>query len=158
MKWDGFRLVVVCTEQGVQLWSRNGKNLTSRFPDIAAAAREQVPVGAVVDGEVVCWHRDRLDFDQLQRRLVSGLNRVTGLARQHPASFVAFDLLAREGRDLRQNSWTQRREALEKFAGVWQPPMQLSPYTRSKAEADARFVEYRPAGVEGLVVKGAGTA
>ncbi len=113
LKWDGYRLVIVRTNQGARLWSRNGKDLTGRFPDIAAAAQAQLPAGAVVDGEVVIWHRDRLSFDHLQRRLVSGLSRVASVARAHPASFVGFDLLAREGSDLRANPWRQRRDALE---------------------------------------------
>jgi ATP-dependent DNA ligase len=102
LKWDGYRLVVVRTEQDVRLWSRNGTDLTARFPDIAAAATAQVPEGAVVDGEVVIWCQDHLSFDHLQRRLVSGVNRVAGLARRHPASYVAFDLLARGGRRRRR--------------------------------------------------------
>ncbi len=155
LKWDGYRLVIVHTEQGVRLWSRNGTDLTARFHDIATAAAAQIPAGAVVDGEVVIWHQDHLSFDHLQARLVSGVSRVVGLARHHPASYVAFDLLAREGTDLRRSPWTRRRDELEALAVSWRPPMQLSPYTESKAEAVAWFSDYRRAGIEGLVTKGA---
>src|ERR1700712_5713840 len=68
-KWDGFRLVIVRDEGHTSLLSRQGKDLTAGFPDIAAAASAQVPPGFVVDGEAVVWHGGRLDFDALQRRL-----------------------------------------------------------------------------------------
>jgi ATP-dependent DNA ligase len=157
LKWDGYRLAVVHDDDGVRLWSRNRTDLTSRFPDVAAAASEHVDVGTVLDGEVVVWNGARLDFDLLQRRLVTAAARVPALAREHPASFVAFDLLARDGRDLRRRSWDKRRASLEDVAAGWVPPLQLSPYTRELVEARRWFQEYRPAGIEGLVVKGAAT-
>jgi ATP-dependent DNA ligase len=158
LKWDGYRMVIVRETEAAQLWSRNGKNLTDRFPDVAAAATAQLPVGTVVDGEVVVWDGNRLSFDLLQGRLVSGPARARGLAGKHPASFIAFDLLADHGSDQRTRLWSQRRHALEALASDWRPPLQLSPYTRDKAEAERWFVEYRPTGIEGLVVKGAATA
>ena len=63
-KWDGFRLVIV-RDDDVSLWSRQGKNLTRHFPDLASAAAEQLPAGVVVDGEAVVWVDDRLSFDEL---------------------------------------------------------------------------------------------
>jgi ATP-dependent DNA ligase len=43
------------------------------------------------------------------------------------------------------------------MAGRWAPPLQLSPATSDPAEAQQWFDDFRTAGVEGLVVKGAGT-
>ena len=42
-----------------------------------------------------------LDFDALQLRLHPAASRVEKLAAETPASFVAFDLLAADGIDLR---------------------------------------------------------
>jgi ATP-dependent DNA ligase len=50
-KWDGW-FVIVRSADGARLWSRQGKNLTDRFPDIAAAAVRQVPAGVVLDGVI----------------------------------------------------------------------------------------------------------
>ena len=52
-KWDGFRLVIVRDGERTSLWSRQGKNLTDDFPDLAAAAAAQIPPGFIVDGEAV---------------------------------------------------------------------------------------------------------
>jgi ATP-dependent DNA ligase len=154
-KWDGYRLVAVRTEAGVRLWSRNGSDLTDRFPDIAAATVEQVEPGTVLDGEVVIWDGARLSFDLLQARMVTTASRAARLARAHPASYVAFDVLAHDGRDQRRRTWAARREVLETLALQWFPPMQISPVTSDVEQAQGWMRDLRPTGVEGLVVKGA---
>jgi ATP-dependent DNA ligase len=156
-KWDGYRLVIVRQGSSTRLWSKQGRDLTDRFPDLAAAAVAQVPAGTVVDGEVVVWHDDRLDFGLLQRRIVTATGRIAALAAAHPASYVAFDLLAAGGTDLRGQRLSRRRAELEGLAARWAPPLQLTPVTSDRDEARRWFDDFRPAGVEGLVVKGAAT-
>jgi ATP-dependent DNA ligase len=156
-KWDGYRLVVVRTGTATRVWSKQGRDLTDRFPDITAAALAQVPAGTVLDGEVVIWNGSRLDFGLLQRRMVTAAGRLGPLVAAHPASYVAFDLLASGGTDLRAQRLSRRRAALEALAARWAPPMQLSPATADPEEARRWFDDFRPAGVEGLVAKGAGT-
>lgn len=156
-KWDGYRLVVVRTATSTRLWSKQGRDLTDRFPDIAAAALAQIPAGTVVDGEVVIWSGDRLDFGLLQQRMVSSPGRIAAQVAAHPASYVAFDLLAAGGTDLRGERLTHRRTELERLAAGWAPPMQLSPSTADPDEARQWFTDFRVAGVEGIVAKGAGT-
>jgi ATP-dependent DNA ligase len=111
----------------------------------------------VLDGEVVIWNGSRLDFGLLQRRMVTAPGRIGPVAAAHPASYVAFDLLAAGGSDLREQRLSRRRARLEEVAEGWAPPMQLSPATTDPAEARRWFDDFRPAGVEGLVAKGAGT-
>ncbi|MCU1668654.1 MAG: ATP-dependent ligase [Blastococcus sp.] len=156
-KWDGYRLVVVRTASSTRLWSKQGRDLTDRFPDVAAAALAQVPAGTVLDGEVVIWNGSRLDFGLLQHRMVTAAGRIGPLVAAHPASYVAFDLLAAGGTDLREQRLTRRRAELEALAARWAPPLQLSPSTADPAEARQWFDDFRPAGVEGLVAKGAAT-
>ncbi|MGY1770024.1 ATP-dependent DNA ligase [Blastococcus sp. SYSU D00813] len=156
-KWDGYRLVVVRGARSTRLWSKQGRDLTDRFPDVAAAALAQLPAGSVVDGEVVIWHDDRLDFGLLQKRMVTAPGRIAAQAAAAPASYVAFDLLAAGGTDLRRRTLRVRRAELEALAARWAPPMQLSPATTDPDEARQWSREWRAAGVEGLVAKGAGT-
>jgi ATP-dependent DNA ligase len=156
-KWDGYRLVVVREAHGTRLWSKQGRDLTDRFPDVAAAALAQVPAGTVLDGEVVVWHDDRLDFGLLQQRMVASPARVAAQVAAHPASYVAFDVLALGGADLRDATLGRRRAELETLSARWRPPMQLSPSTADRALAEQWFTDFRVAGVEGLVAKGAGT-
>lgn len=153
LKWDGFRLVVVRGRDRTRLWSRSGTDLTARFPDVAAAALAALPAGVVIDGEVVAWNGQRLDFDLLRRRLSTSPAAMPVEAASHPASFVAFDLLALDFVDLRRRPWVERRAALEDLAAAWRPPLHLSPVTTDLAQARAWFSDYRPAGLEGLVAK-----
>jgi ATP-dependent DNA ligase len=158
-KWDGFRFGIVRSEDDARLWSRQGKDLTDRFPDIAAAAVRYVPAGVVLDGEVVILLDGKLSFDALQRRLVTSPSKARKLVADAPASYVAFDVLATAGVDLRTQRWTVRRGRLEKLASNWaSTPLQLSPVTDSLAEAQEWFDVLPDAmGIEGLVVKGAAT-
>ncbi|WP_029430598.1 ATP-dependent DNA ligase [Blastococcus sp. URHD0036] len=156
-KWDGYRLVVVRTARTTRLWSKQGRDLTDRFPDVAAAALAQLPAGSVVDGEVVIWHDDRLDFGLLQKRMVTAPGRIAAQVAAAPASYVAFDLLAAGGTDLRRRTLRSRRAELERLAARWAPPLQLSPMTADPEEAAQWSRDFRVAGVEGLVAKGAGT-
>jgi ATP-dependent DNA ligase len=146
------------TGDQARLWSRQGKDLTAQFPDVAAAALDQLPDGCVVDGELVALDdAGRLSFDLLQRRLVTAPAKARRLVAEHPASFMAFDLLAVAGVDIRSQRWTTRRGRLEALTG-WVPPLQLSPVTYDVDEA-REWYEVLPAamGVEGLVAKGRAT-
>ena len=156
-KWDGFRLVIVRTAASTRAWSKQGRDLTARFPDVLAAARAQVPAGTVLDGEVVIWSGERLDFVLLQQRMVTATGRIPALAAAHPASYVAFDVLAAGGDDLRRSPLIRRRAVLEEVGSTWKPPLQLSPVTDDPEQAAAWMADYRAAGIEGLVAKGKAT-
>ena len=157
-KWDGFRVAVHVAGDGVRLVSRNGKDLTAVFPDLAAAAGDQIPPGYVLDGEAVVFTGDRLDFEALQRRLVAGRRGITALVREQPASLAVFDLLSVVGRDTRGLVLRDRRALLEELARGWAAPLNLSPATTDPVTA-ARWLRELPAtGIEGLVIKGAGQA
>src|SRR5215212_253134 len=156
LKWDGFRGVLRRTKDSVELWSRRGVDLGWRFPDVVAAAITQVPVGTVLDGELCVWLEGRLDWGQLQRRLGSA-RQIAEQARTSPASYVAFDLLSVDGLDVRTRPWTARRSLLEQFGVDWQPPLQMTPVTFDRDEAEHWSRDYRPVGIEGLVIKGAAT-
>lgn len=151
-KWDGYRLAAV-RDGKTALWSRQGKDLTARFPDVVAAVHEQVPEGTVLDGEVVAWVEDRLDFSALQRRMAGSAASVARAARRWPASYVAFDVLAERGVDTRPMPYTARRELLLEMAHEWTPPMNVTPATDNVAVARGWFTELVVAGVEGLVAK-----
>lgn len=155
-KWDGYRACALVGASGVSLYSRQGKDLSRYFPELLEALARQVPPGCVLDGEAVIWSGDRLDFDALQRRLVASKAGLPALVREQPASFVAFDFLGVAGHDIRDTPLQQRRVLLEQLAAGWMPPLNLSPITADRAQALTWFEDLHHAGLEGLVVKGAG--
>ena len=155
-KFDGYRCCIVRTKARGWLWSRQGRELSSAFPDIVAAAEFHLPPGTVLDGELCVWDGGRLNFDLLQLRAARRHGpAILAAVREHPASYVAFDLLAEDGHDIRAVPLRGRRTRLQRVARGWAPPLELVPSTSSRAEALAWFEDYRAAGVEGLVVKAA---
>ncbi|UNK47840.1 ATP-dependent DNA ligase [Arthrobacter sulfonylureivorans] len=155
-KWDGYRAVISRDGEETSLWSRQGKNLSKYFPDLIKAAADQLPPGCLLDGETVIWSEDRLDFSALQQRLSTSVKSMPGLVRKVPAHFVAFDLLAIAGHDLRGEAFRVRRRLLEELAKDWTGGLELSPGTSDPDTAATWLEELPAAGIEGLVIKGAG--
>src|SRR5438067_6432859 len=100
-KWDGFRAIVFRDRDRFHIQSRDLRPLDRYFPELAAGFRTAFPTRCVVDGEIVIATDRGLDFDALQLRLHPAASRVKKLAAEIPAAFVAFDLLARDHRDVR---------------------------------------------------------
>ncbi len=74
IKWDGFRCLPVKNGKTVHLWSRNHKDLTSRFPQIATAIAKLSARSLVLDGEIVCLDdQGRPCFEDLQNWASNGL-------------------------------------------------------------------------------------
>src|SRR5262249_23621601 len=96
-KWDGFRAIVFRGAAELYIHSRELRPVDRYFPELHDALLERLPGDCVVDGEVVIPTARGLDFDALQLRLHPAASRVAKLARETPASFVAFDLLAAGG-------------------------------------------------------------
>jgi ATP-dependent DNA ligase len=55
LKLDGYRAQAIRSTSGLHLQSRNGKDFSKRFPQVFAALAEALPLGTVVDGELVAF-------------------------------------------------------------------------------------------------------
>src|SRR5262245_63007000 len=108
-KWDGFRAIVFRGAGEVYIQSRDLRPLDRYFPELHDVFLRALPDGCVIDGEIVIAADGGLDFDALQLRLHPAASRVAKLANQTPAAFVAFDLLAVDGQDLREAPQVARR-------------------------------------------------
>jgi ATP-dependent DNA ligase len=152
-KWDGFRAIVFRRTSDVFIQSRDLRPLDRYFPELHEVFLARLPQDCVLDGEIVIATPHGLDFDALQLRLHPAASRVERLAKETPASFVAFDLIALEGRDLRQVPQAERRVLLERaFAGVT-PPIHLTPMTRDRAVASEWLSQFEGAGLDGVIAK-----
>jgi ATP-dependent DNA ligase len=151
-KWDGFRAIVY---RGGDLYiqSRESKPLDRYFPELRDAMLAALPKGCVVDGEIVIAGAKGLDFDALQQRLHPAASRVARLAKETPASFVAFDLLAVGGRDIRALPQRERRKRLEKVMKGVEAPLYLTPMTEDRATAARWLEKFEGAGLDGVVAK-----
>jgi ATP-dependent DNA ligase len=106
-----------------------------------------------VDGEIVIATPRGLDFDALQLRLHPAASRVAKLAKETPAEFVAFDLLAIDGRDVRGAAQSERRARLEGMLADVRTPIHLTPMTRDAALAADWLSRFEGAGLDGVMAK-----
>ncbi|MFC3994349.1 ATP-dependent DNA ligase [Nocardiopsis sediminis] len=155
-KWDGFRAIAERDGGRIRISSRSGRRLDARFPEVAGSLLAALPDATTLDGEIVRWSGEGLDFDALQRRNRASLSTAERLADEEPAHFIAFDLLRLTGADLTQSALAHRRDRLEKlFAGVHDPRLMLGWQTSRAIVARQWFDGLSGVGLEGLMVKDA---
>ena len=152
-KWDGFRAVIFRGADDVYMQSRDLRPLDRYFPELHEACLAHLPPNCVVDGEVVIVTAHGLDFDRLQLRLHPAASRVAKLAKETPASFVAFDLLAAGGEDLRRVPQAERRKALERLLTGIDPAVHVTPMTRDVDVAAEWLQRFEGAGLDGVIAK-----
>jgi ATP-dependent DNA ligase len=152
-KWDGFRAIVFRGASDVYIQSRDLRPLDRYFPELHDSLIDKLPKNCVLDGEVVIITPHGLDFDTLQLRLHPAASRVAKLAKETPASFVAFDVLGAHGRDLMKAPQVERREQLERLLAGVEPPVYLTPATRDRKTAVRWLEQFEGAGLDGVVVK-----
>ena len=153
-KWDGFRAIVFRSSgDDVAIQSRDLRPFDRYFPDLHAALAAALPPSCVLDGEIVVVTPHGLDFDALQQRIHPAASRIARLARETPASFVAFDLLARDGASLLDRTQRERRAALEDLLADVRPPLHLTPATTERSQAAQWLAQFEGAGLDGIVAK-----
>src|SRR5690606_12095462 len=100
----------------------------------------------------------RLAFESLLLRIHPAASRVRLLAAETPASFVAWDLLALDDRDLRVSPQGERRALLEAVPAPPPAGIHLTPATRDRATAADWFARFEGAGLDGVIAKPLGAA
>ena len=152
-KWDGFRALVFRDGDEILIQSRDEKPLNRYFPELLEPLRSALPTRCVLDGEMVIVKNNELDFDALQLRLHPAASRVKLLSGQIPASFVFFDLLCNGDRDVRGETFHNRRRELESLISATPPPIHLTPATRDRSVAADWFRRFEGAGLDGVIAK-----
>lgn len=113
-KWDGVRAIGGRSADGLRLFARSGTDVTVSYPELAGLARA-VP-DAVLDGEIVALTTAGPSFGALAERMhVTDPARARRMADTTPVTYLVFDLLRLEGRDLCPLPYTDRRAALEEL-------------------------------------------
>ncbi len=149
-KLDGVRCLAHREPSGrVRLLSRNDKDMSGTYPEIAEAVAGQVAVAAVLDGEVVAFDGRRTSFEKLQGRL--GLTdpdraRATGIA----VYYYLFDVLELEGQDIRHVPLRDRKSLLRE-AVTFDDPLR---YTQHRdRDGEQMYREACERGDEGVIAK-----
>jgi bifunctional non-homologous end joining protein LigD len=137
-KYDGYRILAYKEGRSVTLYSRNAKDRTETFSEVAAAVAKLPDRSLLLDGEVVAFDRSLVSrFQLLQQGEV-------------PHVYAVFDCLYRTGRDLRREALPVRREALEEAI---EGADRLFPSRRLAANGLTAYKEAIRRGFEGIVAK-----
>ncbi|MEO7421719.1 MAG: non-homologous end-joining DNA ligase [Ornithinibacter sp.] len=124
VKWDGMRVLVDVRDGVVTLWSRTERDVTAAFPELGALGEDYDDM--LLDGEVVAMGEGRPSFHALTERIhVTKRAQAERLASTRPVTLMVFDLLRLFGADLTGQSWSARRELLERLdltGRNWQVP------------------------------------
>jgi bifunctional non-homologous end joining protein LigD len=139
-KWDGFRAIAVAAPGNASLYSRNGNDLSSKYPSICAALAA-IKHEAVLDGELVALDQaGRSRFQLLQN------------AEREPTRllYCVFDLLYLDGKDLRGKMLLERKAELARIL----PKSPLLLYSAHVAgEGIKAFNKAKRAKEEGVIAK-----
>jgi bifunctional non-homologous end joining protein LigD len=140
LKHDGYRLQIHVRDGRVRLYTMNGANWTDRYPRIIEEAA-RIEGSAILDAEVVCLDAEGVaQFDNLHSRTAD-----------QQAVACAFDLLMRDGDDLRRRPLIERKTALGKLLIRSRSGIQYVEH--AEGHGDKMFAAVCDLGLEGIVSK-----
>jgi len=112
VKWDGFRALAY-VEEPFSLRSRNGKELKQNFPELTQLT--ELTSNVVLDGEIVVMQNGVPDFQELLKRgQTISAGEIGRLTQQHPAVYIVFDILEKDGEPLTHLPLTERKAILQR--------------------------------------------
>ncbi|OGS51140.1 MAG: hypothetical protein A3K65_02375 [Euryarchaeota archaeon RBG_16_68_12] len=149
LKWDGTRALAFVSPDGARRFqNRRLYDITDRYPDL------RVDTGgrkAVLDGEIVVMVDGRPSFNALQDREHAASDFTIRLrSREFPATYVVFDVLYVDDRDVTDLPLMERKEALR---GLVRPTSNVVLSDVVEREGRAYFRAATERGLEGVVAK-----
>ena len=154
-KWDGIRVQLIKRKDQVMMWSRGEELITNQFPEIQAL-KDVLANGTVLDGELLVYKENKMvSFNDLQKRL-GRKNVGKKTLEQYPIVVRSYDLLEYNTRDLRNETYDQRRIQLESLVEKLNHPLiQLSDryHIQKWEEVHHAYQNARSNRSEGLMLK-----
>jgi bifunctional non-homologous end joining protein LigD len=143
IKYDGYRAIAAVGGGRVRIFTRTGLDWTEKFAPIARALAKLRLKNALLDGEIVALdERGCSSFGLLRQALKTG---------EAPLTYYVFDLLELDGRDLRKEPLTRRKEILRKL--LQSPPEGIAYSEHVIGHGDEIFAKSCGMGLEGVVSK-----
>ncbi len=115
LKLDGTRTIVFVNGKKYKLINRRGKNFTKRYPEFKTLPQYLNCKSCILDGEVVVFSDKGVpDFYALEKReQITRSIKAELLSKTLPATFVVFDILEKNGKNLMQLPLEERRKILK---------------------------------------------
>ena len=146
IKFDGIRALIYVGKSSFKIISRNGNDLTSKYPELKDMQKIVGNHEVIFDGEIIATFHGLPSFSLLQKR--NRIKKISDkLVEEIPVCFVAFDILY-DQHDLTSFSLTKRKDILKQYkenehfivSKVYKEGMQL-------------FKMVKKVGLEGIVAK-----
>lgn len=152
LKWDGERCIAYLDPKGdTDLRNKRQVVMNSKVPELTDI-HLQAKKRCILDGELLCLVDGKPNFEAIQRRsLMSNRFRIELAAKQHPATYVAFDCLYYDGKDLTMQPLHERKRYLQKAIHENDRIAISRPFDH--AQAMALFLLAKKQGLEGIVAK-----
>ncbi|HJR84450.1 MAG TPA: DNA ligase D [Nitrososphaeraceae archaeon] len=154
IKWDGVRAILFKNKKNIMIQSRNGNDITKRYPEIVNAARISLRScgSAVIDGEIVILNEKGVpDFHIHQHRInIQDSRAIKVLSKQSPATYYVFDMLYKESKSLKEIGYLERRAILSRALEV-NEYIKISDYIDEKGKEILR--SSKELKLEGIVAK-----
>ena len=146
LKFDGYRMLCHLSRGKARFWSRNGKDWTEKFPNLAQAMKAFPATTAILDGEVVI-------FDKAGRTSFQKLQQAMGKSGTAAFVFEIFDLIYLEGYSLTQTPLRERKQTLEQLLVAAKAKGQLRYSDHVEGNGPQFFKQACEYGMEGIISK-----
>lgn len=152
IKWDGIRAIVHISQGRVKVISRNLRDITNQYPELAKLGETSASRSLILDGEIVAFAADgRPSFASLQHRMgLASSKRITIMMEKVPVTLVIFDLLQVDDTSMLKQPYTERRRRLQELA-LTGPCWQTPGYTIGQGAE--MLATSRSLGLEGIIAK-----
>ena len=152
LKWDGIRALTYVDGGRIRIFTRNGNEVTHRYPELRPLGVELGTRDAVLDGEIVALDdHGRPSFELLQQRMhVENVPAIRRLAQEVPAVYMMFDLLWLDGHSVMHEPYEARRALLTDLhltGASWQTP------PHEVGDGAATYEVSKQFDIEGVVAK-----
>ena len=159
-KYDGMRTKIHVSSDEIRVFTRRLEDVTTQFPDIVAAVRDEITVeSAIIEAEVVSYDSETgkpIPFQEFSKR-IKRKNDIEKMATEYPATVHVFDLLYHDGQSLVDAPLAERVKHLEGIIEHGGETVQRAANLQSASAegAESFYADALEAGQEGLIVKNA---
>jgi len=155
-KYDGLRLQIHKKDNKIEIFSRNRERMTPMFPDIIAGVKKQIKANSVVfEGEAVAFNESTGEFFPFQVTMTRKRKyEIEKKVKEAPLVLFTFDILYKNGKDLTQKPYKERRKILEKTIKKGFTIRKADRIITDKSEDLEKFFEENiERGTEGIIAK-----
>jgi DNA ligase-1 len=149
-KYDGERMIAMCSQGNISLWTKRHVQATKKFPELVGALKKSLEgQDWMLDGEVTVSG----GFRKLLKRNVEDKTKIYILSKKIPAIYNIFDILLWENEDLTKKSLIERKKIL---IGAIKPNehIKIVPFKEVNSQnVEKHFNQYINEGFEGTVLK-----